>query len=92
MPTFEVKSAPPMSAARVAAAPAPVLGAAQAELEHRLAAADLVQAGRLGGDERLVVELVEQRRLQDLGHGERARTTVRGTLGAPRAPRGWRAG
>ena len=47
-------------------------GPAHAELEHRPAVRGLHDAGRLGGDQRGEVELVEQRRLQQLGRGQRA--------------------
>ncbi len=47
-------------------------GPAHAELEHRPAARRLDDPGRLGGDQRGEVELVEQRRLQQLGRGQRA--------------------
>ena len=71
MPTFELKSAPPISAARVPALPPCSWAAAQAELHQQLAAPAFSDARRLGGDQRLVVELVEQRRLEDLRHRQR---------------------
>ena len=47
-------------------------GAAHPELEHGPALRGLGDAGRLGGDERGEVELVEQRGLQHLGGGQRS--------------------
>ena len=72
MPTLELKLAPPIKRCTGAFIGALALGTAQAKLQNRPAAAALGDARRLGGDQRLVVEHVEQRGLDDLGHGQRA--------------------
>ena len=70
-PVLEVPAAPPMMAARAPAAPAPVLCPAQTELQHGLPHAAFVYAHGLGGDQGLVVEVVEQRGLDQLGEEQR---------------------
>ena len=48
----------------------PSLCPPQAKLQQQLATAAVAHPCRLCGNQRLVVEVVEQRRLQDLGHGQ----------------------
>ena len=60
---------------------AALLAAPQAKLQHGVATAHLADAGGLGGDQGLVVELVEQGRLQDLGHGQGAAHYAEGDVG-----------
>ena len=45
---------------------------AQAEFEHEAAAPTLVDACSFGGNKGLVVEMAEERSLEDLGHDQRA--------------------
>ena len=47
------------------------LRAPHAELQQQLAATAFVDARRLGGDERLIVEMIEQRAFEDLRHRQR---------------------
>ena len=93
MPTFEVKSAPPINAARAPALAPRSWRPAQAELQQQLPAPALADARGLGGDQRLVVELVEQRRLENLGHRQRPLHHGQRHVGVHHpALRGWRAG
>lgn len=67
--------------ARAVEARVRALGAAQAELHDQVALRGLADARRLGGDERLVVDDVEHRRLDELGLEDRGLDAQQGFVG-----------
>ena len=58
-----------------------VLPTAQAELQEETATPDVAYEGGFGGDEGLVVDVVEEGGFEDLGHGERPLDDGEGDVG-----------